>query len=92
MELFRAYPGAHLKINRGSPAAVIDALKSGDVELAIAGPLGQASDRLDVWPLFQEAMELAYPYGRAPPAAGYEAGWPQRRKRGLERVQLSQNR
>ncbi|TGR35870.1 LysR family transcriptional regulator substrate-binding protein, partial [Mesorhizobium sp. M8A.F.Ca.ET.198.01.1.1] len=58
-ELFRAYPGAHLKISRGSPAAVVDALKSGDVELAIAGPLGQAWDRLDVWPLFREEIELA---------------------------------
>ncbi|TGT51767.1 hypothetical protein EN813_050470, partial [Mesorhizobium sp. M00.F.Ca.ET.170.01.1.1] len=58
-ELFRAYPGVHLKINRGSPAAVIEALKSGDAELAIAGPLGQVWDRLDVWPRFQEEIALA---------------------------------
>ncbi|WP_192257278.1 LysR family transcriptional regulator [Mesorhizobium silamurunense] len=36
-ELFRAYPGVHLKINRGSPTAVVDALKNGEVELAVAG-------------------------------------------------------
>ncbi|RAZ92444.1 LysR family transcriptional regulator [Mesorhizobium hawassense] len=58
-ELFRAYPGVHLKINRGSPGAVIEALKEGQAELAVAGPLGQAWDRLDVWPLFQEGIELA---------------------------------
>ncbi|MDX8511154.1 LysR family transcriptional regulator [Mesorhizobium captivum] len=58
-ELFRAYPGVHLKINRGSPADVVDALKDGNVELAVAGPLGQAWDRLDMWPLFQEGIELA---------------------------------
>ena len=57
-ELFRAYPGVHLKINRGSPTAVVDALKNGEVELAVAGPLGQAWDRLDTWPLFQEGIEL----------------------------------
>ncbi|TGR89218.1 LysR family transcriptional regulator, partial [bacterium M00.F.Ca.ET.191.01.1.1] len=33
--------------------------KSGDVELAIAGPLGQAGDRLDIWPLYREEIELA---------------------------------
>jgi DNA-binding transcriptional LysR family regulator len=48
----------HLKISRGSPTAVIDALKNGEVELAVAGPLGQAWDRLDTWPLFQEGIEL----------------------------------
>ena len=57
-ELFRAYPGVHLKINRGSPTAVVDALKNGEIELAVAGPLGQAWDRLDTWPLFQEVIEL----------------------------------
>ncbi|TIW82629.1 MAG: LysR family transcriptional regulator, partial [Mesorhizobium sp.] len=57
-ELFRAYPGAHLKIQRGSPAAVIEALKNGEVELAVAGPLGQAWDRLDTWPLFQEGIAV----------------------------------
>ncbi|MGX9180559.1 LysR family transcriptional regulator [Mesorhizobium sp. BHbdii] len=57
-ELFRAYPGVHLKISRGSPTAVVDALKNGEVELAVAGPLGAAWDRLDTWPLFQEEIEL----------------------------------
>jgi DNA-binding transcriptional LysR family regulator len=57
-ELFRAYPGVHLKISRGSPSAVTDALKNGNAELAIAGPLGQAWERIDTWPLFDEEIEL----------------------------------
>ncbi|MFD2055829.1 LysR family transcriptional regulator [Mesorhizobium calcicola] len=57
-ELFRAYPGVHMKISRGSPTTVVEALKNGDVELAVAGQLGAAWDRLDTWPL----SEL----GRAP--------------------------
>lgn len=58
-ELFRAYPGAQIKIRRGRPREVIDSLKKGDVDLAVAGPLGEAWDRLDVWPLFVEPIELA---------------------------------
>ena len=67
-ELFRAYPGVHLKISRGSPATVVAALKDGGAELAIAGPLGQAWDRIDIWPLFDEEIELVvnseHPLGR----------------------------
>lgn len=67
-ELFRAYPGVHLKISRGSPTVVLEALKSGDAELAIAGPLGHAWERIDTWPLFDEEIELAvnseHPLGR----------------------------
>jgi DNA-binding transcriptional LysR family regulator len=67
-ELFRAYPGVHLKISRGAPTIVVEALKNGDAELAIAGPLGQAWDRIDTWPLFDEEIELVvnseHPLGR----------------------------
>lgn len=31
-ELFRAYPGMHLKIHRGSSAAAIEVLKGGEVQ------------------------------------------------------------
>ncbi|HYZ61578.1 MAG TPA: LysR family transcriptional regulator [Acetobacteraceae bacterium] len=58
-ELFRTYPGLQLKIRRGSAASVLDMLKSGDIELAIAGPLGTAWERLDMWPLFEEQMVVA---------------------------------
>ena len=67
-ELFRAYPGVHLKISRGSPMVVVEALKEGNAELAIAGPLGHACGRIDAWPLFDEEIELAvnseHPLGR----------------------------
>src|SRR4051812_34571353 len=55
-ELFRTYSGLQLKIRRGSADDVLEMLKNGDVELAVAGPLGAAWDRLDKWPLFEEAM------------------------------------
>lgn len=58
-ELFRAYPGAQIKIRRGRPRDVIEQLKKGDADLAVAGPLGEVWDRLDVWPLFEEPIELA---------------------------------
>jgi DNA-binding transcriptional LysR family regulator len=58
-ELFRAYSGIQLRIRRGSPQMVIEALKAGDVEVAIAGQLDEDWDRLDRWPLFTEEIELA---------------------------------
>jgi DNA-binding transcriptional LysR family regulator len=67
-ELFRAYPGVHLKIRRSSPTGIIETLKQGDAELAVAGPLGDGWDRLDTWPLFDEGIELVvnfdHPLGR----------------------------
>ncbi|MEE2690298.1 MAG: LysR family transcriptional regulator [Pseudomonadota bacterium] len=57
-ELFRAYPGAQLKIRRGSPREIVDLLKDGEAEIAIAGPLGDAWERLDRWPMFSEEIEL----------------------------------
>ncbi|HME27470.1 MAG TPA: LysR family transcriptional regulator [Acetobacteraceae bacterium] len=58
VELFRAYPGAQLRIRRGAAADVLDLLKQGDVELAIAGPLGATWERLDSWPIFEEALDV----------------------------------
>jgi DNA-binding transcriptional LysR family regulator len=58
-ELFRAYPGAQIKIRRGRPREILAHLKKGDVDLAVAGPLEEAWERLDSWPLFEEPIELA---------------------------------
>src|SRR4051794_23622294 len=58
-ELFRTYPGLQLKIRRGPAAEVLEMLKGGEVELAIAGPLGTAWERLDSWALFEEQMVVA---------------------------------
>jgi DNA-binding transcriptional LysR family regulator len=57
-ELARAFPGLQLKLRRGSGGEVAEYLKSGTVELAIAGPLGEAWSRLDALPLFEEPFDL----------------------------------
>ena len=33
-------------------------LKNGEVDLAIAGPLGEEWDRLDAWPMFTESFDI----------------------------------
>lgn len=57
-ELSRALPGLQLTIHRGSRLEVNEFLKSGGVELAIAGPLNDVWTRLDTFPLFVEPFEL----------------------------------
>jgi DNA-binding transcriptional LysR family regulator len=57
-ELSRAFPGLQLKLNRGSGHEVAELLKSGAVELAIAGPLDESWSRLDEFPLFEEPFGL----------------------------------
>ena len=57
-ELSRAYPGIQLKVKRGTGAEINRILKDGEAELAIAGPLGEAWERLDQWPMFNEGYEL----------------------------------
>ncbi|KAB2850046.1 MAG: LysR family transcriptional regulator [Hyphomicrobiaceae bacterium] len=58
-ELTRAFRGLELKFQRGNGPEVAEYLKRGDVDLAIAGPLGESWERLDVWPLFAESFALA---------------------------------
>ena len=58
-ELYGSFPSLQLKIRRGSAAQILEMLKSGEVEIAMAGPLDQAWDRLDSWALFTEGFELA---------------------------------
>jgi DNA-binding transcriptional LysR family regulator len=57
-ELSRAFPGLQLKLRRGSGREVAKYLRSGIVELAIAGPLGESWSRLDTLPLFEEPFGL----------------------------------
>jgi DNA-binding transcriptional LysR family regulator len=57
-ELVRAFPGLKLKFLRGNASEIVRALKVGDTELAIAGPLGDAWERFDSWPLYEEAFHL----------------------------------
>jgi DNA-binding transcriptional LysR family regulator len=58
-EMFRAFPGLQLKLQHGGGAAILDMLKQGGAEIAIAGPIEDSWDRLDHWPLFEEPFELA---------------------------------
>jgi DNA-binding transcriptional LysR family regulator len=57
-ELVRALPGLELRFLRGSNAQIAEYLKKGDVEVAVAGPLGETWERLDTWPLFIEPYRL----------------------------------
>lgn len=57
-ELLQALPGVQLKMSRGTPSAVMEALRSGAAEMAVAGRLDDW-ERLDRWPLFREPIELA---------------------------------
>jgi len=58
-ELMRAMNGLELKFMRGSATEVLEALKGGDADLAVAGQLGASWDRIDAWPLFSEPFVLA---------------------------------
>lgn len=58
-ELFRAFPGAQLKIRRGGGADIVEMMKAGEVELAVAGPLDAPWERLERWTLFEERLRLA---------------------------------
>lgn len=57
-ELVRAMPGLNLKFVRGTGADVVEHLKKGEVELAVAPKLPETWDRLEAWPLFTEGYRL----------------------------------
>lgn len=55
-ELSIAFSGLELKFLRGAEAEVVEFLKKGEAELALAGAIDEKWDRLDAWPLFSEPM------------------------------------
>src|SRR5215813_1416075 len=57
-ELARLFVGLEMKLARGTAADVVELLKKGDAELAIAGTIDQSWERLDKWPLFTERFQL----------------------------------
>ena len=57
-ELDRALPEVEVEYFRGGTAEIIKLLKTGGVELAVAGPLVDDWDRLDSWSLFEEEFAL----------------------------------
>jgi len=58
VELGKMFSSLDLKLVRGGASEVLDHLKKGDVELAVAGPIDEDWDRLDRWPLFTEGFHL----------------------------------
>ena len=59
-EVTKGFPGIELKIFRGPPREIGEKLKSGDAEIAIAGPLGNDWERLDAKALFEESFGLVF--------------------------------
>jgi DNA-binding transcriptional LysR family regulator len=57
-EVQRSFPALQLKIRRASGSDICELLKSGDVDLAVAGALGDEWDRLDAWPMFTESFDI----------------------------------
>lgn len=58
VELGKLFSNLDLKLLRGTVDEVLDYLKKGEAELALAGPLVEDWDRLDRWPLFTEGFDL----------------------------------
>ena len=57
-EIRRQFNRLEFRFLRGTSREVGEYLKKGEVELGIAAELGEAWERLDVWPLFTEDFEL----------------------------------
>jgi DNA-binding transcriptional LysR family regulator len=58
LELNNLFNRLEVKLLRGTPPELVELLKSGEAELAVAGDLGGGWDRLDRWPLFTEEFGL----------------------------------
>src|SRR5262249_6055045 len=58
LELTRLFAGLEMRLLRGTAIDVVELLKKGDAELAIAGSIDEAWERLDRWPLFTERFQL----------------------------------
>lgn len=57
-ELRKGVNEIELKILRGTGPQLIEFMKSGEAELAIAASIGDAWDRLDHWKLFEEPFDI----------------------------------
>jgi DNA-binding transcriptional LysR family regulator len=57
-ELSRLFNRLELRLLRGTALELVELLKTGEAELAVAGDLGDAWNRLDRWPLFSEEFGL----------------------------------
>ena len=59
-ELKRLFAGLEFVFVRGSSKEIAEALKKGEIELALAAELDDDWDRFDAWPLFEEPFYLVF--------------------------------
>ena len=59
-ELRRSFSEIELKILRGNGPQLVEYLKTGDAELAVAASIGESWDRLDTWKLFDEPFDMVF--------------------------------
>ena len=59
-ELRRSFSDIELKILRGTGPQLVEYLKTGEAELAVAATIGDAWDRLDTWKLFDEPFDMVF--------------------------------
>jgi DNA-binding transcriptional LysR family regulator len=57
-QIAEAFPKIEIRITRDPPQAILDKLKKGDVEVAVAGPLPDEWDRLENARLFEQRFGL----------------------------------
>jgi DNA-binding transcriptional LysR family regulator len=57
-ELVRSLPGLELRFMRGTGPEIAELLKKGEIEVALAGSLGEMWDRLESWALFTEPYKF----------------------------------
>src|SRR5262245_3839441 len=62
-ELTRVFNQLEVKLLRGTAPQVVEFLKAGEAELAVAGDVGEGWERLDRWPLFTEEFGLIFKAG-----------------------------
>ena len=62
-ELRRSFTEIELKILRGTGPQLVEYLKAGEAELAVAASIGEVWDRLDTWKLFDEPFDMVFNRG-----------------------------
>jgi DNA-binding transcriptional LysR family regulator len=62
-ELRRSFTEIELKILRGTGPQLVEYLKAGEAELAVAASIGEVWERLDTWKLFDEPFDMVFNRG-----------------------------
>jgi len=60
-ELYSRFSGLQLRIEHGSARTVMESLKDGRADFALAGPIESGWSRLEKWGLFEERLSAAVP-------------------------------